>query len=62
MPEAPSLWPKLLFTEPTHSGEAALWARFDDFCSRHGIMNRPEACFAYIRQFEDKNQQMTLEL
>lgn len=42
--------------------EAALWRRFDDFCGRYGIMSRPEECFAYIRQFEDRNQQMTLAL
>lgn len=42
--------------------EAALWERFDDFCGRYGIMNRPEKCFDYIQQIEDKNQQMTLEL
>ena len=42
--------------------EAELWRRFEKFCGRYGIMGRPEECFAYIRQFEDKNRQMTLEL
>ena len=42
--------------------ETALTARFREFCEKHRIISRPEECFAYIRRFEDKNMQMSLEL
>ena len=40
--------------------EAALFSRFREFCGRYGILSDPEACFAYIRQFEQRDNQMTL--
>ena len=40
--------------------EAALFSRFHDFCGRYRILSDPEECFAYIRQIEERNEQMSL--
>lgn len=37
-----------------------LWAVFDEVCKRNGIMNRADEVFAYLRQFEEKERQLSL--
>ena len=42
--------------------EKELYALFDDFCEKHGILHDPEACFAYIRAMDDPFEQMTIQM
>ncbi len=37
-----------------------LWKVFDDVCQAHGIMHRADEVFAYLRQFEEKERQVSL--
>ncbi|MDR0883880.1 MAG: radical SAM protein [Oscillospiraceae bacterium] len=37
-----------------------LWGIFADFCQCHGILYRPEDIFAYMHQFEETQQQLSL--
>ena len=37
-----------------------LWAIFQEECTRHDILYRTDDVFAYLREFESKNAQMTL--
>ena len=42
--------------------EKELYALFNDFCEKHGILRDPEACFAFIRAMDDPFEQMTIQL
>ena len=33
---------------------------FHDFCQQHGMLDQPEACFAYLREFPETGRQLTL--
>lgn len=33
---------------------------FHEFCREHGMMDQPEACFAYMREFPETGRQLTL--
>ena len=39
---------------------AALMSLFASFCRKHGIMYRPEECFAYMNRLPEKQRQTTL--
>ena len=40
--------------------KAVLMYLFTSFCQKHGIMYRPEECFAYMGRLPEKQKQMTL--
>ena len=37
-----------------------LMALFHDFCDAHGIIHDPEACFAFVAEFPEKNEQLRM--
>ena len=40
--------------ELSSPNNAPLMALFEDFCERHGILHRPEACFAYLNDLPER--------
>lgn len=37
-----------------------LMAKFHALCETHGILHKPEACFAYLRELPEKNEKLSL--
>ncbi|MDR1533205.1 MAG: radical SAM protein [Clostridiales bacterium] len=46
--------------ECTSPNNARLLCLFQDECRKHGVLYKPDDVFAYLRQFERKERQMTL--
>ena len=46
--------------EVVSARSGTLMARFHEQCERYGILHDPEACFAYLRKFPDRNEQLSL--
>lgn len=46
--------------ECTSPNNDRLWKVFDDICQNHGIMHHADKVFAYLRQFHEKERQVSL--